>query len=143
MSSMATPLHRKLGLKPGSDLGLIGAPAGWSVRDLPEAVAVHRGARPPVQPAEVMVAFVRAQAELVRLLPALTESLAADASLWIAWPRRAGGHTSDITDTSLRDAVLPTGLVDTKVAALDDDWSGLKFVWRTELRGDVRRRRSS
>jgi hypothetical protein len=51
------------------------------------------------------------------------------AALWVAWPRRAGGHTSDVSENDLRDLFLPTGLVDVKVAALDADRSGLKFVW--------------
>jgi len=59
---------------------------------------------------------------------------APDRSLWIAWPRKAGGHDSDITENGIRDVVLPLGLVDVKVAALDDDWSGLKVVWRRERR---------
>jgi hypothetical protein len=59
--------------------------------------------------------------------------------LWVAWPRRAGGHTSDITDNIVRQIVLPLGLVDVKVAALDQDWSGLKFVWRKELRPQLGR----
>ncbi len=52
----------------------------------------------------------------------------------IAWPRRAGGHESDIREQDIRDAALPIGLVDVKVAAIDEDWSGLRLVWRTELR---------
>ena len=55
-------------------------------------------------------------------------------ALWVAWPRRAGGHRSDITDTVIRGHALPIGLVDVKVAAIDNDWSGLRLVWRTEHR---------
>jgi hypothetical protein len=55
-------------------------------------------------------------------------------ALWVAWPRRAGGHDSDITDREIRALALPLGLVDVKVAALDQDWSGLRLVWRTEHR---------
>jgi hypothetical protein len=54
--------------------------------------------------------------------------------LWVAWPRRAGGHRSDITDTVIREHALPMGLVDVKVAAIDEDWSGLRLVWRVENR---------
>ncbi len=54
--------------------------------------------------------------------------------MWIAWPRKAAGHVSDVTDNGIREAVLPLGLVDVKVAAIDDDWSALKVVWRTERR---------
>ena len=55
-------------------------------------------------------------------------------ALWVAWPRRAAGHRSDITDNVIREYVLPLGLVDVKVAAIDEDWSGLRVVWRTENR---------
>jgi hypothetical protein len=58
-------------------------------------------------------------------------------SLWLAWPRKAGGHTSDISDNEIRRVVLPLGLVDVKVAALDVDWSGLKIMWRKELRSTL------
>jgi hypothetical protein len=54
--------------------------------------------------------------------------------LWIAWPRKATGHPSGMTENLIRDAALPIGLVDVKVAAIDDAWSGLKLVWRRELR---------
>ena len=64
----------------------------------------------------------------------MARRLAPAASLWLAWPRRAGGHHSDLTDQLLRDVLLPFGLVDVKVAALDHDWSGLKFVWRRQRR---------
>jgi hypothetical protein len=57
------------------------------------------------------------------------------------WPRRAAGHDSDITDNLLREVVLPTGLVDVKVAAVGEDWSGLRFVWRREVRAGLGERR--
>jgi hypothetical protein len=58
-------------------------------------------------------------------------------SLWLVWPRRAAGHVSDVTDGLVREVVLRTGLVDVKVAAVGEDWSGLRFVWRKELRGGL------
>lgn len=69
-----------------------------------------------------------------REVEGLSRIIVADGSLWAAWPRRAGGHRSDISDNAIREAVLPLGLVDVKVAALDDDWSGLKMMWRTAQR---------
>lgn len=53
----------------------------------------------------------------------------------MAWPRRAAGHESDIRDSDIRDLALPLGVVDVKVAAVDEDWSGLRLMWRRELRG--------
>ncbi len=84
---------------------------------------------------DVVIAFVRSRSELRTNKAGLLEALGAQGALWVAWPRKAGGHVSDVTEQSLRDELLPAGLVDTKVAALDDDWSGLRFVWRRERRG--------
>lgn len=127
-----TPLAKKLGVKEGSTVALVGAPQGWRIPELPD------GARPKDSlrgAYDVAVVFVRSMGELSRRLPVVTRTLRDDAAAWVAWPRKAGGHSSDVTENTLRDLVLPTGLVDVKVAALDDDWSGLKLVWRKELRG--------
>jgi hypothetical protein len=85
----------------------------------------------------VVVAFFFNLAQLQHDAAALTAAITATGALWIAWPRRAGGHSSDITDNAVRDVILPLGLVDVKVAALDDDWSSLKMVWRVERRAGV------
>ena len=68
------------------------------------------------------------------LIPALAERIRPTGALWIAWPRKAAGHVSDVTENLLREVGLPLGIVDVKVAAIDTDWSGLKFVWRRENR---------
>ncbi|MGO9973412.1 MAG: DUF3052 domain-containing protein [Solirubrobacteraceae bacterium] len=130
-----TPLHKKLGIKPGDVVALIGAPEGWSIDPLPDGVVIRSRAAGAL---DVIVAFFDERIKLERRLPSLLPVVPADGSLWIAWPRRAAGHVSDITDNALRALVLPTGLVDTKVAALDDNWSGLRFVWRRELRPSLR-----
>ncbi len=130
-----TPLHKKLGIKPGDVVALIGAPEGWSIDPLPDGVVLRSRAAGAL---DVIVAFFDDRIELERRLPSLLRAVPDDGSLWIAWPRRAAGHVSDITDNALRVLVLPTGLVDTKVAALDDNWSGLRFVWRRELRPSLR-----
>jgi hypothetical protein len=130
-----TPLARKLGLKPFNRLCLVGVPAKWEIEGLPEGVRVlHRlsSAR-----SDVIVAFFRDMGSLAGAVPRLAHSIVADGSLWLAWPRRAAGHSTDITDNKIRAAVLPIGLVDVKVAALDRDWSGLKMVWRKELRAGL------
>jgi hypothetical protein len=131
-STSGTPLARKLGIAPGHTVLLLGAPSSWSVPDLPDGVGLRR--RGSFSGADVAVAFLRSMADVAPRLAAAVHYLDAHSALWLAWPRRAGGHTSDITDEGLREMVLPTGLVDVKVAALDDDWSGLRFVWRKELR---------
>ncbi len=125
-----TPLAKKLGIKPQTRLALDGAPRGWVVPDLPDGVTTAAAAGP----ADVVVAFFGRAAELPERLPGLAERIFPAGALWVAWPRRAGGHKSDITENGLRDHALPLGIVDIKVAAIDADWSGLKFVWRRENR---------
>jgi hypothetical protein len=125
-----TPLAQKLGIKPDQRVLLRAAPRGWTVPDLPAGAKIIRGG----DQADIVLAFFREAVEMARAVSTLGQLIAPDGFLWLAWPRRAGGHTSDITDGVVREIVLPTGMVDTKVAALDQDWSALKFVWRKELR---------
>lgn len=121
----------KLGVRSGSCLGVVDADDGWELEGLPGDVVVReslRGRR------DVTLAFVRSRRDLERNAERYERALADTSSLWIAWPRRAGGHDSDVTENLLREVLLPIGLVDVKVAAIDEDWSGLKFVRRKELR---------
>lgn len=122
-----TPLVKKLGVKPGHTLAYVDAPAGWSVPDLPGDVDVRTDG-----PADVIIAFLTELADLD--LAPLGERIFPAGMIWVAWPRKAAGHVSDITENDIRDSALALGLVDVKVAALDDDWSGLKIVWRKENR---------
>ena len=126
-----TPLAKKIGVKPGHRVGLLHAPARWDIPGLPEGCEVTDGGPRGTQ---VTVAFYRAHADLAAEAPGLVAALADDAMLWIAWPRKAAGHVSDIAENDLRDLFLPLGVVDVKVAALGEDWSGLKFVRRRENR---------
>jgi hypothetical protein len=82
----------------------------------------------------VVIAFFRAEAEIAARLPSLAQRVFPGGAVWAAWPRRAAGHMSDITDNVVRRYGLELGLVDVKIAAIDDDWSGLRLVWRTENR---------
>jgi len=88
----------------------------------------------PDGPADLIIAFFRAADEIAGTLADLARRVYPAGALWAAWPRRAGGHRSDVTDTVIRQQALPIGLVDVKVAAIDDDWSGLRLVWRVENR---------
>jgi hypothetical protein len=127
-----TPLAKKIGIKPGHRVRLPHRPDGWDIPGLPDGAVVD-GAPGDGAP-DVTVAFYRSHGDLAAEASGLTENLADHAMLWIAWPRRAAGHDSDITENALRDLFLPLGVVDVKVAALGEDWSGLKFVRRRENR---------
>ncbi len=122
---------RKLGLKPGQRVSLDEPPSGWSLADPPDGLE-HVGGRGA---ADVIIAFFARADDIGVRLPALAERIYPDGAVWAAWPRRAGGHTSDITDNVIREHALALGLVDVKVAAIDDDWSGLRLVWRVAHRG--------
>jgi hypothetical protein len=131
-----TPLWKKLGVRNGDTLVLFDAPAQLRIPDLPKSVSVlHKSSdRGLVGSAEVIVAFFAAAAEMRSVIPVLAPLVFPSGAIWAAWPRRAGGHSSDIRDEDIRSVALPLGLVDVKVAALDQDWSGLRLVWRKELR---------
>lgn len=121
---------RKLGLKAGQRVSLDSPPRGWSLAD-PPAGLVHVD---PAASADVIISFFGTGNEIARRLPALAERIYPAGALWVAWPRRAAGHTSDITDNVVRGHALAIGLVDVKVAAIDNDWSGLRLVWRAASR---------
>lgn len=121
-----TPQARKLGLKPGYRVCLDQPPAGWALTDPPAGLVYVTSP----QPADLIVSFFTAAEQLAPRLPDLTRRTRPAGALWIAWPRRAGGHESDITDNIVRRHVLALGVVDVKVAAIDDDWSGQRVVWR-------------
>ena len=125
-----TPQLTKLGIRPGVRLDLVGVPDGWRFEGDPAGVE-HVG---PDGHADVIVAFCRSAADVELHVTALGERIRPAGALWLAWPRKAAGHVSDITENLLREVALPLGLVDTKVAAIDTDWSGLKLVWRRENR---------
>jgi hypothetical protein len=126
-----TPLARKIGIKAGQRVRLVDGPRDWEIPGLPEGCEVEDGGP---EGADVTVAFFRERAELAARAPGLVRDLSDAAMLWIARPRRAAGHSSDITENDLWDLFLPLGVVDVKVAALGEDWSGLKFVRRKENR---------
>jgi hypothetical protein len=126
-----TPLPRKLGIKPGHRIALLGAPDGFELPELPDGVQVKRRA---TGKADVIVTFHTRRAELERRLPALRALMEPVAGLWIAWPKRASKIETDITEDVLREIALPTGLVDNKVCAIDATWSGLRLVIRLEHR---------
>jgi hypothetical protein len=124
------PQAAKLGLEAGHRVALHDVPEGWALTDPPDGLD---GPGPDGE-ADVIVAFFSEAGEIARQIGGLGRRIYPAGALWIAWPRRAAGHRSDITDNVIREIVLPLGLVDVKVAAIDEDWSGLRVVWRTENR---------
>ena len=127
-----TPLPQKLGIKEGHKVSLINAPPGFAkttLGTLPTAATVGKTA-----PFDVIVVFVKKRAELVAQIESCRPRMQQAAGLWIAWPKKASGVATDITEQTIRDVALPTGLVDNKVCAIDDVWSGLRLVIRKELR---------
>lgn len=113
-----TPLPRKLGIKEGSEV----------------AILAEGLEQPLAGPYDVIVLFARSQAEVARRHRKLAAKLEPNGRLWISWPKRSSGIPTDITENSLREIILPSGLVDNKVAAIDERWSGLQFVIRLKNR---------
>lgn len=131
----ATPLPRKLGIGEGDEIALIGAPE-WledSLRAVPDIASVHTDLIDDAR-YDVIVAFVTQRAELEAELPWLRARMAPACGLWIAYPKRASGQPTDMTDHVVRELALPTGLVDNKICAIDDTWTGVRLVIRRELR---------
>jgi hypothetical protein len=134
-----TPLPRKLGIKPSARVALIDAPEGFdaTLGELPDGVSVRRCVRGR-GPVDVIVAFFVKRASLESRLPALRDALDPAGGLWIAWPKRASGVSTDVTENVVRGLGLAAGLVDNKVCAIDDVWSGLRLVYRLRDRPGVR-----
>ena len=124
-----TPLERKLGLKPGMTAVMLDAPDGLGL-DL-AGVTVKRALRGH---ADIVLCFVIARRDLERRAARLRTAIAPDGMVWVCWPKKASKVPTDMTEDVVRDVLLPTGLVDIKVAAVDETWSGLKMVVRKELR---------
>jgi hypothetical protein len=123
-----TPLPQKLGIRDGGRVSLVGAPAGLEelLRPLPDGVTISTR----LGPADVILFFTRAAAPLAKRFPALIKALRPGGSIWIAWPKKASGVATDVTENVVRDIGLPLGVVDTKVCAIDETWSGLRFQRR-------------
>lgn len=127
-----TPLARKLGVGDASTVRLVNAPD-----DFERTLAAPPGAtirRTGTYAADVVIAFVTTYADLARRVEPLGRVIHPNGALWVAWPKKASGVATDVTEQSIRDVALPLGLVDNKVCAVTDVWSGLRLVWRKERR---------
>ncbi|MEU4164984.1 DUF3052 domain-containing protein [Actinoplanes sp. NPDC026670] len=130
-----TPLYRKLGIKPGHRVALLDAPVGFAgaLDGLPGGVVVRPGLAADA-PTDVIVLFVTERQVLQARLDEVRRGMAQDGGFWVAWPKRASKVPTDVTEDVVRDVALPTGLVDNKVCAIDEIWSGLRLVIRRENR---------
>jgi hypothetical protein len=129
-----TPLPQKLGIKEGYRVAIVGGPPDLVLGVLPGGTHLQRGLTGKA-PFDVLVVFVTRRSELVTRIAACRPRMQPAAGLWIAWPKRASKVATDVTEDTVREIALPTGLVDNKVCAIDDTWSGLRLVIRKELRG--------
>ena len=128
-----TPLAKKLGIKDGMTIAARDAPADFEqlLAPLPDDVVWRRQLRAPI---DLVVSFFTRRADIGRSWERLAGAVGDHGTIWVAWPKRASGVPTDCTEDVFREEVLPTGWVDVKVCAIDDTWSGLKFVKRVELR---------
>ena len=122
-----TPLPRKLGIKPGHRVLSLNAPESFALEDLPDGVTVRSRARGT---ADVILSFHDRRADLARRMPRLRALMEPAAALWIAWPKRASKLPTDLTEDVVRELALANTLVDNKVCAIDETWSGLRLVIR-------------
>lgn len=124
-----TPLPQKLGIKEGHTVGVVNPPGTFAktLGALPTGARVVDGA---AAARAIVIAFCTERAALAAGLATWTRAIRPAGSLWIAWPKKASGVPTDITENTIREIALPTGLVDNKVCAIDDTWSGLRLVVR-------------
>ncbi len=127
-----TPLPKKLGIVGDAVFTVRHAPADFAetLGDYGEAV----WQRSLLAPIDVVVAFFTDRKKLVAEWPSLADAAQPAGGVWVAWPKKSSGVVTDITEDVLRKVLLPTGWVDNKVCAIDDTWSGLRFVLRKENR---------
>ncbi len=126
-----TPLPKKLEIKEGTRVALVGAPADFAeiLGKLPSGASLRRGI---AGPRDLTIWFVTSRRQLEGNLARMAPPRDAQSRshLWIAWPKKSSGLKTDVTEDVLREVILPIGMVDRKVCAVDDTWSGLLFSWR-------------
>jgi hypothetical protein len=128
-----TPLTQKLGIRPGARVALVRAPEGFerALEPMPDGARLRHQARGQH---DVVLFFATRLAELERRFDTLARATGTAGGLWIAWPKRTAGVATDLRETTVREVGLAHGLVDNKVCAVDDTWSGLRFVRRVSDR---------
>ena len=127
-----TPLIKKLGIKPGSNIVFVSAPSDYaSELDLPADVTANSRSRKPLDFAQL---FVKSEKELRKKFSRYAKRLNSSGMLWVSWPKKSSGVSSDLSENIVRDIGLAAGLVDVKICAVNEVWSGLKFVFRLKDR---------
>jgi hypothetical protein len=129
----STPLAKKLGIKEGSRIALVNAPKDFE-SELGELPVKVEFVKRPTKALDIVLFFVLSQRELVRDFAKLAEKLATNGMIWIAWPKKSSGVTTDLSFEPVQRIGLDAGLVDVKICAIDETWSGLKFVYRLKDR---------
>jgi hypothetical protein len=132
-----TPLAKKLGFQPGARIAVIGAPADYArlLAPLPEGSSINGKVG---KTTDLVHFFTTSKADLAKKLAAWLKLLPLDAAIWVSWPKKTSKVPTDITEDTIRAVALPMGLVDIKVCAVDQTWSGLKLVLRKELRAPAK-----
>jgi hypothetical protein len=127
-----TPLPQKLGIKEGKTVGILNLPNyyNFDLGELPPDVEVHRSELP----ADIFIVFADRADEAERGFQRAITYVPPDGAIWVFWPKKSSGVETDLTEQTLRDLFLPSGMVDNKVIAVDETWSGLRFVVRKENR---------
>lgn len=128
-----TPLPKKLGIKPGARLLAVNAPADYAalLDPLPEGATFLASNADEL---DVVHLFTASRSELSKLIRRFKSKIKPDGAIWVSWPKKASGLPSEVTEDTVREIALPLGLVDIKVCAVDEIWSGLKLVIRKENR---------
>lgn len=131
------PLAKKLGIKAGDVVAVLGEPAAFRawLAPLPEGVRVRKSIG---QSPEIVLAFATDQAKLHAQIVDASDAISPDGAIWAGWPKKSAKVPTDITEDTVREIALPLGLVDNKVCAISDVWSGLRLVWRKEHRTNRR-----
>ena len=126
-------MHKKLGIEAGARVNTRNAPSDYQqlLAPLPADVAFSTRFRNNV---DLWHLFTKSKSELVAVLPIAKSQIKMDGMIWVSWPKKSSGISSSVTEDTIREICLPMGLVDVKVCAVDDTWSGLKLVIRKELR---------
>jgi hypothetical protein len=128
-----TPLLKKLGIKPGLDVAFVNAPENFVKQlDLPPDVNVRSLAK--ARDLDFILVFVKSQRILTTAFAQYSLKIKPNGTFWVSWPKKTSGVQTDVTENIVRDIGLAAGLVDVKVCAIDDVWSGLKFVYRLKDR---------